>query len=128
VAQARRVNLLVKKNVKPTPAPRASEEYGIPPLASAPSSAWVILKNMPDALPGTLSGGSWPPKRGAKIKKKTQQIIDDFERCAQTGAPWRTHLMAKKHGVTSGYLQTLHDRWKKKKAGEESRLKRIALT
>jgi hypothetical protein len=107
VAQARRVNLLDKKNPKPISASRASQKRGV--ITVPVSKVYCSTET------GIMSGGSWsPPQKGAPTKRKTQQIYDDFALCAKMKAPWCTPFMAAKHDVALPYLRTLHTRFEKK--------------
>jgi hypothetical protein len=113
---------LVKNKVKPTPAPRASQNYSIPPTSAKvlTVNAQRRSKNMPPTPEtGIMFGASWAPRtKGGQIKPKTLQIYDDFERCEENRKPWRTPQMRQKHGVSDSNLQNHHDRWLKLKGSK----------
>ena len=54
-------------------------------------------------------------KKGAPTKERNRQIFAEFAECEKSGARHATVARAKKYDVSQAYLQTLHERYMKKK-------------
>jgi hypothetical protein len=60
-------------------------------------------------------------KKGGQTKETTRRIYAEFDQCEKTGAPHATVARAKRYGISQAYLQTLHERYMKKKLNSTTR-------